>query len=274
MRIMYFVVAIVAIYALLVAAVFAFQEKLVFFPTRNLAADPLAIGLAFEDVHVGTEDGVTLHGWFVPAENARGTVLFFHGNAGNISHRLETIALINRLGMSLLIFDYRGYGLSTGKPSVAGTRKDAQAMWRYMISERGIEPSHIVLWGRSLGGAVAAGLAVDVKPAALILESTFTSVVDMGRRHYPFLPVGLIAKGKYPTIKHVPELKAPLLVVHSPDDEVVPFAMGRRLYTAATEPKNFLEISGSHNSGFLQSGEQYVDGVNRFISPVLGGSGH
>lgn len=273
MRIMYFVFAIAAIYFLVVAAVYAFQEKLVFFPSRDLVADPSAMGLDFEDVRVATQDGVLLHGWFVPAEPSRGAVLFFHGNAGNISHRLDTIALINGLGLSLLIFDYRGYGLSTGEPSVAGTREDARAMWRHMTSDRGLDPSRIVLWGRSLGGAVAAGLAVDAMPAALILESTFTSVADMGRKYYPFLPAGLIARGRYPTLEHVAEIQTPVLVVHSPDDEIIPFAMGRRLFAAAPEPKSFLEIDGSHNNGFLQSREEYSGGITRFLAPVLAGSG-
>jgi hypothetical protein len=255
--------------ALILGALYVFQGKLVYFPVRSMAGDPSDIGLEYEDVRIDSGDA-KLHGWFVPAGGSRACVLFFHGNAGNVSHRLDTVELIHGLGLSLMIFDYRGYGKSTGSPGEEGTYRDAEAAWRRLTGESGFEPSEIVLWGRSLGGAIAVKLASEVRPAALILESTFTSVPDMGRRLYPFLPVGLLARIRYPAKEYVRRVECPVLVIHSPEDEIVPFSMGRELYESAPESGEFLEIRGSHNLGFLESGSHYRDGVASFLSETVG----
>jgi len=248
---------------------FIFQSQYVYYPERVLSTDPSSIGLNFESVSFETRDGVPLSGWFVPSENARGVVLFCHGNAGNISHRLESIMVFNQLGLDILIFDYRGYGQSEGKPSENGTYRDAEAAWHYLVEERQVNPSNIIIFGRSLGGAIAAWQAQAQTPGALILESTFTSAPDIAARLYPYLPVRLISRFKYNTAKYLDNVNCPVLVVHSRQDELMPFSHGQRLFEIAKEPKRFLEISGSHNGGFITSGEAYEEGLDAFISDYV-----
>jgi uncharacterized protein len=255
-----------AVYVLVSLMLLLLQSRLIFFPTREIEATPAEAGLAYEDVWLTTDDGVRLHGWWVPAPRARGTVLFFHGNAGNISHRIGSVATFHRLGYNTLIFDYRGYGHSDGQPSEAGTYRDADAAWQHLVAERAIAPREIVLFGRSLGGAVAAALAERQTPAAVILESTFASVPALGAELYPFLPVRWLARIRYDTLARMPGITAPVLVVHSPDDDIIPFHHGRRLWEAAREPKEFLEISGTHNAGFVTHGRRYEEGLARFLA--------
>ena len=253
---------------------FFLQDRLVFLPHmpgRALDATPAAAGLEYEDAWIDTEDGERLHGWFVPALGARGTVLFFHGNAGNISHRLESLQLFNRMGVNVLIVDYRGYGQSSGSPGEEGTYLDARAAWDYLVSTRDVPPGRIVIFGRSLGGAVGAWLASrpDVRPAGVVIESCFSSGLDMGRRLYPVLPVRLITRIDYPVTDYAAAIDAPLMVVHSRDDEIIPFDMGRAIFEAAPEPKTFLEIGGDHNAGFWISRERYVPTLDRFLAIAL-----
>jgi fermentation-respiration switch protein FrsA (DUF1100 family) len=264
------------IYVALGVALYLFQGSMVFLanlPGRALEATPADIGLKYEDVRFDTADGERLHGWYVPAVNARGVLLFFHGNAGNISHRLESIMIFNRLGLDVLIVDYRGYGRSTGKPTESGTYRDAQAAWNYLLGERQASPGQIVIFGRSLGGAVgawlAAGLPAEQTPAAVIIESTFTSGADMARRLYPVYPARLLTRLKYPVVDYAARLKCPALVVHSRNDEIIPFAMGRALYAAAPQPKEFIELRGDHNAGFWISRESYAAGLDAFLGKVL-----
>ncbi|MFC1902025.1 alpha/beta hydrolase [Chloroflexota bacterium] len=216
-----------------------------------------------------TEDKVKLSGWFIPIEGASGVVLFCHGNAGNISHRLESIEIFHRLGLNVFIFDYRGYGRSEGKPSEIGTHRDVEAVWQYLVEERQVSPNRIVVFGRSLGGAVAAWLAHKYTPAILILESSFTSVPDIAGKLYPYLPVRLLSRFKYNTAEYLDEVDAPVLIVHSREDETMPFSHGKRLFERARGPKEFLEISGTHNEGFITSGKHYEEGLNAFISEHL-----
>lgn len=255
-----------AAYLALTAYMYVFQNNYVFFPSRVIAATPTDAGLDFDEVRLETEDGETLHGWFIPAPEAKLTLLFLHGNGGNISHRLDSLQLFHHLGLSSLIIDYRGYGLSTGKPTEQGTYRDAQAAWRYLVEQRGIPPERIVIFGRSLGGSVATWLAAQHSSAGLIIESTPTSVPDVGAEVYPFLPVRLLARIHYKTLESIAEVEAPVLVVHSRDDEIVPFEHGQRLFEAAREPKTFQPIRGDHNAGFLISGEDYVQGLRSFLA--------
>lgn len=249
----------------LMAILYIFQSHFIYYPRAELVTTPKAINLSYEAVFFKTEDGVKLSGWFIPVKRPKGVVLFCHGNAGNISHRLDSIQVFNRLGLSVFIFDYRGYGQSEGKPSEKGTYLDAEAARRYLIQERRVSASEIIFFGRSLGGSIAAHLAKDYPPKALILESTFTSIRDMAATIYPFLPIGLLVRFQYTTIDYLQKVKCPLLVIHSPDDDLIPFCQGRRLFEAAGEPKEFLEISGGHNEGFIQSAERYEEGLNAFI---------
>lgn len=266
-------VLIVGGYVALLVYLYFFQAHLLYLPnlpSREVVATPEAVGLAYEPVTIVTEDGVPLDGWFVPARQARGVLLFFHGNAGNISHRLDSLKVFHELGLATLIFDYRGYGRSRGQPSEEGTYRDAQAVWRYMAEERQTVPKDIVLFGRSLGGAVAGYLATMHAPAALIIESGFTSVPDLGAEVYPFFPVRRLARFRYETEAYLRSVSCPVLIVHSRDDEIVPFAHGRRLFAAANEPKQLLELRGGHNDGFLVSGQAYVDGLDTFLKTHLG----
>ncbi len=258
-----------AAYLLVGGFIYFAQDSMVYRPDTRLEATPEEIGLAFEDVRLTAKDGVKLHGWYVPADQERGVVLFCHGNNGNISHRLDTIRIFHSLGLSTLVFDYRGYGESEGVPSEEGTRLDALAFWEHLTGERGVPPERIILWGRSLGGAVAARLASETKPAALVVEAAFTSIPDMGAERYPFLPVRLLSRYEYSTEHYVAEAPCPVLVIHSPEDSVVPYAFGRRLYEAAPAPKEFLEIFGRHGDGYVTAEKVYAEGVEAFLAGVL-----
>ena len=263
----------VGLYVALLALLFFFQPRFVYFPTREIVMTPAAIGLPYEAVRFQAADGVDLSGWFVPAEGSRGVVLFCHGNAGNISHRMDTIGILHRLGFSTLIFDYRGYGQSEGKPTEQGTYLDAEAAYRYLVQQRAVDPGEIIIFGRSLGGAIAAWLAQEHTPQALIMESTFTSVPDMAARLYPFFPVRLLSRFRYNAVGYVSRVSCPVLIVHSRDDEMIPFSHGRRLFEAASEPKEFLEIRGTHNEGFISSADRYEEGLASFLATHLGSRG-
>lgn len=256
------------IYCAIAALLFFMQSRMLHLPNmpgRELQATPADIGLAYTSVAVNSEDRVELHGWFIPAPQASRTVLFSHGNAGNISHRLDSLLIFHQLGLNTLIYDYRGYGQSAGKPSEIGLYQDAEAMLRYLTEQRGIDLQDIVIFGRSLGGAVAAWLAARYQVGAVIVESSFTSVPDRAAELYPWLPVRLLAQLEYNTLENLQNVTSPVLIIHSPADEVIPFHHGQRLFEAASEPKQFLTIAGDHNSGFLQSKRRYEEGIREFL---------
>jgi len=260
------------LYGLLVLGVYIFQARLLFFPDqpgRHHVQVPTDIGLHYETVRILTADGVTLDGWFVPADKARGVILFFHGNAGNISHRLDSLRIFNKLGLNTLIIDYRGYGSSTGTPSETGTYLDAEAAWRYLVEECHFSPRDIIIFGRSLGGAVAVHLASQQDPAALIAESTFTSVPDLAAELYPWLPARWLSRFQYNSLRKIKSVNCPVLVVHSSQDEIIPARHGSRIFAAARAPKEFLKISGSHDNGFLTSGRVYTAGLDHFLAGHL-----
>ncbi len=262
----------ISIYLLLALMIYLFQDRMVFLsnlPGRALEASPGDIGLNYEDVSLTTSDNERLHGWYVPATNPRGALLFFHGNAGNISHRLDSIKTFHELDLDILIIDYRGYGQSTGKTSEQGTYLDAQAAWDYLVDTRGIPADRIIIFGRSLGGAIGTWLGVQNTPAAVIIESSFSSGVDIARRLYPFLPIHLLTRLQYPVADYASQLNCPVLVVHSRHDEIIPFSMGQAIYAAVKQEKKFLELRGDHNNGFIISQREYVAGFRDFTQAIL-----
>jgi hypothetical protein len=248
---------IIIAYSILGWSLYFLQPKFLYQPTREVSYNPSDIELEYEDVTFHSEDNLRLNGWYIPADKAYFTVLFCHGNGGNISHRLDTLNILNELGLNCFIFDYRGYGKSRGKSTEQGTYLDAQAAYLWLTEVKKIPPQQIIIFGRSLGGSIAAHLAAKVDLAGLLLESTFTSFVDMGKKFYPYMPVRLFAAFNYRTIDYVKKVDCPVLVIHSRTDELVPFEFSLRLYDAANEPKAFIEIEGSHNDGFLFSGDVY-----------------
>ena len=260
---------VVAVYVGIALLMYLFQSHLLYFPRREIVGTPALLGLAFTDEEFRTSDGVRLHGWFVPADSATATMLFFHGNGGNISYLLETVSTAHRLGLNMFVFDYRGYGRSEGSASEEGTYRDAMAAWDVLTTGKKIPSGTIFLGGRSLGGAVATWLATQTHPAGLIVESSFTSVPDIAADAYPFFPVRLLSRFRYPAADNIRKVVCPVLVVHSAEDEIIPYEHGRRLFEAANEPKEFLEITGGHNEGFVLDETRYREGIGRFVTRVL-----
>lgn len=256
------------LYIGLAMLVYFLQRHLIYYPTKRLSATPERIGLQYESVYLNTDDGLRIHGWYVPAQNPMGTLLFLHGNAGNISDRLELIRIYNQLNFNVFIIDYRGYGLSQGEPTEEGTYIDAEAAWKYLIDERKVDPSEIVIFGRSLGGGVASWLATRHTPRALILESTFTSIPELAAEVYPYLPVRWLARTQYNNLRNIRSIYCPILLVHSCEDDVVPYQHALRLYDAAPEPKKLLQIRCDHSLGFLRS-KNYQPGVSDFLNEVF-----
>jgi fermentation-respiration switch protein FrsA (DUF1100 family) len=227
------------------------------------------VNLIYEEVTFETEDGKQLFGWFLPANDTSPVLLFSHGNAGNIGTRLKSLEVFHNLGLSIFTYDYRGYGDSEGTPSENGTYLDAEAAWEHLVEERGISEDRLIIFGRSLGGAVSAWLAEKHTPKALILESTFTSFDDFASDLAPFLPIGLLSRFDYNTEEHVGAVDCPVLIIHSRDDETVPFDHGQSLFESAKAPKVFLEVSGDHNTGFLSSRDTYEAGIDAFVSAYV-----
>lgn len=252
-------------YVSLAAMMYVFQTSLIFPGGGPVAGTP---DVPYEDISaaVGNE---TTHGWFIPREDARGVVLLSHGNGENVQSALAQARTFLDLGFSVLVYDYGGYGLSTGAPSEQRCYADIRAMWEWLTKTKGFQPNDIVLFGRSLGGGVATQLATETEPAALILESTFTSVADVARKSYWFLPLDLLVRHRFDNLAKIGRVAAPILVVHSPDDTLIPIAHGRRLFDAATARKTFLEIRGGHNDGYAASADVYGPGLAAFLDGVF-----
>ncbi|HYB99780.1 MAG TPA: alpha/beta hydrolase [Candidatus Limnocylindrales bacterium] len=248
----------------------ALQSRFLYFPSREMVASPGDLGIPYQEVRLRTEDGVAIHGWWLPSEDAPATVLFLHGNAGNVSYWLDAVRGYHAFGWNVLLIDYRGYGLSDGSPSEEGTYLDARAAWKHMTETRGVDPSRIVVIGRSLGGGVALGLLQHHKPAGIVLEATFTSIPDMVAHVLRVSLLGHLMRIHYPNLERIRELDVPVLVVHSPNDDLVPYAHGRALFEAAPHPKRFLDIRGGHNDGFFEAREDYLRAVKEFVEEVVG----
>lgn len=261
---LYLVIALAA----LAGWLYWIQPRLIFYPMPTLQTTPADWGMAFEEVMLTTEDGLALHGWYLPAPGADKTLLFFHGNAGNISHRGESLRIFHRLGLNVLIIDYRGYGRSEGDPDEQGLYRDGRAAWRYLTDERGIGAGDIIIFGRSLGGAVAAQLASEVNPNGLIIESSFSSARDFVRTTMPLLSYLVVLRYGFDSVAKLPQVHCPVLVMHSPEDEIMPYSLGEKLYQAAGPAKQFWPLRGDHNGGFLRSQPGYEQRLVMFINSL------
>ncbi len=244
------------------------QPGMVFFPIREVLENPRQWGLEYEQVAITTQDKLQLSAWYIPSDKSEYVFVFFHGNAGNMSHRRETVENFHELGVSVLIFDYRGYGESEGKISETGLYLDAQAVWQYLTEIRKIDSNKIIIFGRSLGGAVAADLALKVDAAGLVLESTFSSIRDMANRVLPIISFALIKRYDFNTLNKIPNIGMPKLFMHSQDDALVPYALGKKLFLAANEPKWMFTMQGGHNDGFIIHRERYLIELKKFLAKL------
>ncbi|MGD8441457.1 MAG: alpha/beta hydrolase [Holophagae bacterium] len=265
--------------ATIVITMVVFEGSMIFFPDRypignwDTSTVGRAGGVAVEDRFFVTADGVRLHGWWcrpigaaAAAPTADTVLLWFHGNAGNLAQRADQMVALARMPMQVFIVDYRGYGRSEGRPSESGLYRDARAAWHHLTDDAGVEADRIVVLGVSLGGAVAVDLAAEVDPAGLIVQSSFTSVADMAAHHYPFIPRWLI-RTRLDSASRIGRVRCPILIAHSPDDDVVPFELGRRLYDAATGDRRFFEIPGAaHNETWIAGGAEYLETLRRFVA--------
>jgi len=243
-----------------------FEKKGIYYPSKEIILSPADVGLKHEDIFFTTDDNLRLNGWFVPSGQSRGTLLFCHGNAGNISHRVEIIKIFNQLNLNVFIFDYRGYGRSQGVPTEQGLYKDAQAAFQYLLSRGDVDQGTIIIYGKSIGANVAIKLASMVKAAALISESGFTSAYDMGRRLFPYLPIKWIITVKFDAQSTIKNIAIPKLIIHSEDDEIIPFTMGKKLFEVAASPKELYQMQGTHNEAIFTSGQEYSRRLDSFLS--------
>ena len=264
-------VAIIAIVTLVASGLLALlwtqQRRLIYFPSPGPVPSAAAVLPGGRDVVLETADGMSLGGWYLPARGRGGAVLVCNGNGGDRSLRAGLALALNRMGLSVLLFDYRGYGGNPGKPSEGGLTADARAALDWLGAQPDVDPQRIVYFGESLGAAVALGLAVERPPAALVLRSPFTSLPDVAAVHYPWLPVRRLLLDTYPSIDRIASLRAPVLVIAGDRDDIVPAALSRRLFDAAPEPKQYVQVPGvGHNDPQLLDGPQMIGAIGRFLS--------
>ena len=268
----------VLLYLAIVVLLWFAESRLIYFPgaERSLTPPPAALQLPIERAEVTTEDSVKLVGWVMPASSRTGGfwLLVCHGNAGNLSQfdRPAHYAALRQLGLNLFAFDYRGYGESDGTPSEHGLYRDADAAYRYLREELGVPPEQIIVFGHSLGSAVAIDLASRTPVAGLIVEGGLVSVVQRGQELYPFIPVRWIARTRFSSIDKIPQITAPKLFLHAVADEVIPLSHGRRLFQAAAEPKTLVELRGTHSDAFAVDSERYFGSIQDFLATLRNSS--
>ncbi len=264
------IVAVVILVSFVARHMLILDRQMIYFPQRDLEATPDSVGLAYDDVYLTASDGTRIHGWHVPGHSGV-TLLWFHGNAGNISHRLDNILMLHqRLGVGVFIVDYRGYGLSEGRPSEKGIYTDAEAAFGYLIDKLGLDPEReIILFGRSLGVGVAVEMGTRHRVKGVILESGFTSIREMAESSGLPLPIPLVLtlfEARYDSISKIGRVDSPVMILHGDRDDTVPFWMAEKLYAAANEPKTLYPIRGaSHNDTVYVGGEEYLRVLEEFI---------
>jgi len=266
-----FLLTLVLLFVVFLLLIRTFENRIVFVPFKYPQGywHPEAFGLELADCTFEAADGVTLHGWYLQQDSAAATLLWCHGNAGNISDRLDNMARLAKLPLNIFIFDYRGYGKSQGSPNEQGVYLDAVAAYDYLTGEKGVNPSGLFIFGRSLGGAVAVDLAAKRDCAGLILESTFSSGTDMARSMFGFIPVHLVTQIKFDSISKIRNIHVPILFLHGTRDRTVPFKLGKKLFEAANEPKEFYEIAGAdHNDTYVVGGQAYFERFRKFVAAL------
>ncbi len=256
---------IAIIYLFIGLKYFLNQDRFVYYPIGQINTYPSDIGLDYEEVWLRTEDDIMINAWFFEQRQSDKVVLVFHGNGGNISYNLDLAKGLLEYHFSVLLLDYRGYGESKGKPSEEGTYLDSQAALDYLLAQKGYKPDDIILLGRSLGGPIAARLASIAHPRALVLDSTFTSLKDIGSEIYPFLPVRRFFKFEYDTLAYVRRTNVPVLIIHSAEDDYISFEHAQKIFEAVKTKKSLIEIKGNHNSSFVTSQDIYLEAIRNFI---------
>ncbi len=266
------ILALALFYFIAMVAIYFAQTWFIYapnMPSREMLSTPADINLEYERHTLKTEDNEELIAWYVPAEGADKTVLFFHGNAGNISHRLETIKVFHQLGLNFFMLDYRGFGQSTGSPSEQGTYIDATTAWKFLIEQKNLQAEQIIIVGRSLGGGVATELAKNVNAAMLILDSTFISMPAAAKLHFPFMPTNWIVKHRYENLRKIDQVNMPVVIAHSDKDEVIPYTHAEEIFDAANEPKSFIQLKGGHGNSFLMAREKYIRGIEHALRKFI-----
>ena len=243
------------------------EKQLIYFPEKDFFSTPDQFGMEYQDVWITTHDNIKLHAWWIGSPTIKDTVLFFHGNAGNISHRLDRIHALGQIPIRFLLVDYRGYGQSEGSPNENGLYQDAISSYDYLIQNL-ISPNNIIVFGESLGGAVAVKLATEKKVARLLIESTFSSMKDVAALHYPFLPNSMLPN-LYPTKEIIDEINTPLLIVHGSEDDLIPINHAKKLFETAKDPKKFYEVTGAgHNDVYSIGDANYQKKIRAFLLGV------
>jgi len=258
-------ILLIVFYTIKAIHLYQHQGDHLYHPSNEIRGNPADVGLDFQDVELRTADNILLHGWYCAKTGSKKVILLFHGNTGNISDCLASLKIFSDLGYSSLVFDYRGYGRSQGKPDELGTYRDADTAWEWLLREQHFAPSDVIILGRSLGAAIGANLASKHNPAAVVLESTFTSLPDIAAEKHRLVPARLMTRFNYNTLDLIKQINSPILIIHGPDDSVISYKHGRRLFAAANEPKGFLDIDSHHAEGYLRSGEIYINGLKDFF---------
>ena len=266
---MVYLAAAAALYFALVLLLWFGQKSLIFYPGDGPGITPGVLGFEYRDQWIMADDGVRLHAWWIPCPEERLTVIFCHGNAGDMGDRLDTINALHELGLSVMIFDYRGYGRSGGSPGERGLYRDVEAVWRHVTIELALDPDTVLFWGRSLGGAVAAHGALKFDAPGLVLESCFTSLPDMASRLYRFFPARLLTRYRFDALSMVRRYEGRTLVMHSPADQLVPVSMGHRLHQAARNPLPFVELAGGHNEAHIAGAAAWSQGALDLLTLLL-----
>ncbi len=264
------VLLLLSLYGMVCGYMYYYQEKMIFQGTREIKQTPTDFGLDYIDLTLTTSDKVKINAWYVPIANSKLTVLFFHGNTGNMGDTAVTFKMFHQIGISCLMIDYRGYGNSSGEPSESGSYLDGDAAWHYLLDEIQLKPEQVVLVGRSLGGGVATELATRYECRALVLESTFTTMPAIAKDVHPFMPAFWLIKHEYNNLLKIHDIKCPVLIIHSKEDKYIDISHARKLYRSLkrTSKKKFIEMTGNHGEGYIQSGEIYTDALRDFIQTL------